>query len=107
MNLTAKLEISILSAALALGILGDALLRCFPWGTNFALWAAVLAAVIFALGRHRAFAAQGRWLLLPLFLAPLAFLWHEAAALEALNMLALLTALSAAMLRAQGEKLRA
>jgi hypothetical protein len=107
-NPTAKLEISVLSAALTLGILGDALLRCFPWGVNFALWAGLFAAAIFFLGRARpqAFARGGAWLLLPIALSPLAFLWHESPALKALNVLCLLTALSLAMLRAQSGRLR-
>ncbi|MGD1104596.1 MAG: DUF4173 domain-containing protein [Terriglobia bacterium] len=108
MNATAKLELSILAAAFTLGILGDALLRCFPWGLNFALLGSLLAAAIFFLGRGRrqAFAGGGGWLLLPIALSPLAFLWHESPALKALNLLALLTALSLAMLRAQGGHLR-
>ena len=107
MNATAKLEISVLAAALTLGVLGDALLRCFPWGVNFALWAGLLAAAIFFLGRERrqVFADGGGWLLLPIALSPLAFLWHESPPLKALNLLALLTALSLAMLRAQGGRL--
>jgi hypothetical protein len=107
-NPTAKLEISVLAAAFTFGVLGDALLRSFPWGVNFALWAGLLAAAIFCLGRARpqAFAYGGVWLLLPIVLSPLAFLWHESPALKALNMLCLLTALSLAMLRAQGGWLR-
>ena len=108
MNPTAKLEISVLSAAFTLGVLGDALLRCFPWGVNFALWACLLATAIFFFGRKRpqAFAQGGVWLLLPITLSPLAFLWHESTALKALNMFCLLTALSLAMLRAQSGRLR-
>jgi hypothetical protein len=108
-NTTAKLELSVLAAAFTLGILGDALLRCFPWGVNFALWACLLGAAIFFLGRERlqAFTPGGWWLLLPVVLSPLAFLWHESPVLKGLNMLALLTALSLAMLRAQGVRLRA
>lgn len=108
MNDTAKLELSVLAAAFTLGILGDALLRCFPWGLNLALWGALLAAAIFLLGRGRrqVFAEGGGWILLPIALAPLAFLWHESLALKALNLLALLTALSLAVLRAQGGRLR-
>ena len=107
MNTAAKLEISVLAAAFILGILGDALLRCFPWGVNFALWACLLAAAIFFLGRERlqALTSGGWWLLLPVVLSPLAFLWHESPVLKALNLLALLTALSLAMLRAQGGRL--
>jgi len=75
---------------------------------NFALWAGLLAAVIFILGRERRqfFADGGGWILLPIALSPLAFLWHESRPLKALNLLALLTALSLAMLRACGGRLR-
>lgn len=108
MNLTAKLELSALATALTLGILGDALLRSFPWGLNFALWAVLLAVAIYLLTRaaHRqAFTRGGAWLLLPITLAPMAFFWHESPALKGLNMLALLTALSLAMLRVRGGSL--
>jgi len=107
-NAIAKLEISILAAALALGVLGDILLRSFPWGLNFALWACLFAAVICFLGRARreAFAQGGGWILLPIALSPLAFLWRESPPLDALNLLAFLTALSLAMLRARGPRLR-
>jgi hypothetical protein len=44
--------------------------------------------------------------MLPIVLAPAAFLWHDSPALEALNMLALLTALSLLLLRGQGARLR-
>ena len=109
MNSTAKLEISVLAAAFTLGILGDLLLRCFPWGVNFALWGGLLAVAIFFLGRARprVLARGGGWLLLAIALAPLAFLWHESPALKALNLLSLLTALSLAMLRARGGRLHA
>jgi hypothetical protein len=108
MNDTAKLEMSAIAAALTLGILGDALLRSFPWGVNFALWACALAAAIVFLGRSRreAFAEGEYWLLLPIALFSLAFLWHDSTALDALNLLALLTALSLLMLRCQGRRLQ-
>jgi len=108
MNSQAKLEISVVAAAISVGVLGDALLRSFPWGLNFALWAGLLAVAIFGLGRERqeAFAGGGWWLLLPIALAPLAFLWHDSLALTSLNLLALMTALSLAMLRSAGARLR-
>ncbi len=107
MNATAKLEISVLTVAFTLGVLGDALLRCFPWGVNFVLWAGLLAGAIYFLGRARpqAFTQGGGWLLFPIALSPLAFLWHESPELKALNILCLLTALSLAMLRVRGGRL--
>jgi hypothetical protein len=78
-------------------------------GVNFALWAGLFAAAIIFLGRSRRqiFGAGGWWILLPIVLSSLAFLWHESPALKVLNLLALLTALSLAMLRAQGGRLGA
>ena len=105
MNDTAKLEISVMAAALALGNLGDALLRSFPWGLNLALWMGALAAAIAILGRAR-FAGSGYWLGLPMALFSLGLMWHDSLALRALNLLAVLTALSLLMLRAQGGRLR-
>jgi hypothetical protein len=103
------LEISVLIAALTLGVLADALLRSFPWGLNFALWAALLAGTIIFLGRElrEVFAEGGWWLILPIVLSPVAFLWHDSAPLAALNLLALVTGLSLLVLRAQGGRLRA
>ena len=104
----AKVEVSAVAAALALGILGDALLRSFPWGANLALWVGVLTGVIILLGRSRseALAGDGHWLLVPIAAFSLAFLWHDSPALRALNLLALLTAFSLLMLRAQRGRLR-
>jgi hypothetical protein len=91
-----------------LGVLGDALLRVLPWGANFAIWASLFATVILFLGRERrqTFAQGGWWLMLPIALSPLVFLWRESRPLKALSVLALLTALSLALLRAQGGRLR-
>jgi hypothetical protein len=68
----------------------------------------LFAAAIFFLAQARpqAFSHGGAWLLLPILLSPMAFLWHASTALKALNLLSLLTALSLAMLRAQGGSLR-
>jgi hypothetical protein len=108
MNDRAKSELTVVAAALALGVLGDALLRSFPWGANFASWACALAAAIILMGRSRcaALVGGGYWLLLPTLLFPVAFLWHDSLALRALNLLALVTGLSLSMLRAQGGRLR-
>lgn len=61
-----KLSVRILIVSLALGGLGDALLRGVPWGLNFGLWVLMLGAFIAALGwRSRAFADGGHALLVP------------------------------------------
>jgi hypothetical protein len=108
MNDEAKLETSAIAAALALGILGDAILRSFPWGMNLTLWLCALMAAIVVLGRTRPepFAAGGYWLELSTGLFSLGFLWRDSLTLQALDLLAVLTALSLLMLRAQGFGLR-
>ena len=108
MNTTAKLEISVLITAFAVGVLGDTLLRCFPWGVNFALWGVLLAAAVLYLGRARpqTFAGGGAWLLLPIALAPLTFLWRDSTVLKSLSIFSLVVALSLAMLRARGGRLQ-
>ncbi len=108
MSERANLEIGLLSAAVFLGVLGDALLRAFPWGLNFFLWMIALLAALAILGRARpgAFAASGRWLIVPLLLFSLLFLWQDSTVLKMLNVLALLVAFSLVMLRAQGGGIR-
>lgn len=106
MNDKTKLGVRILAAALLLGVLGDALLRVVPWGINATLWTAALVAVVVLLaGRQAALAGAGRWLLLPLFLFSVAFVWRDSPALKMLNVLALLVALALAVLRAQGGRI--
>jgi len=104
----AQLEIAIVVSALALGVLGDVLLRTFPWGANVALWMVLFVAVVAVLSRSRreVWAGGGHFLLLPVILSSCAFLWHDSLALRALNVLALGVALSLAMLRAQSGHLR-
>jgi hypothetical protein len=108
MNERTKLALWMLATALLLGILGDALLRTLPWGLNITLWMAALLAVLLVLGRWRqaVWARGGHWILLPLILFSLDFLWRDAPALKLLNVLALLVALSLLILRAQGGPVR-
>ncbi len=99
-----KLELGLLGAALFLGVWGDTLLRTFPWGLNFFLWMAALLAALLILGRGRpgVFAASGRWLIVPLLLFSLLFLWRDSTVLHLLNIFAILVAFSLVILRAQG-----
>jgi hypothetical protein len=106
MNDKTNLGVRILAAALGLGVLGDALLRVVPWGINATLWTAALVALVVLLaGRHAALAGAGRWLLLPLLLFSVAFVWRDSPALKMLNVLALLVALALAVLGAQGGRI--
>src|SRR5574337_929909 len=108
MNEKAKLELSVLGAAVLLGVLGDALLRTVPWGLNLLLWTAPLVVVLLVLGRWRreALTGGGRWLLVPVILFSVALMWRDSPALKMLNVLALLVTMSLVMLRAQGGRVR-
>src|SRR5579863_703031 len=95
-----QLGLGILGAALALGIAADLLLRAIPWGLNFALWTAGLAAALVLLGRHRNQAPKngpwtggGAWLLAAVIAFSAAFAWHDSLTLALLNLLAILIAL--------------
>ena len=103
-----KLGARILVAALVLGVLGDALLRETPWGVNFFLWAAVLAAVVNELSswRPESLAGSGRWLLLPLIIFSVSFVWRDSGTLKMLNILGLLVAFSLILFRAQGGRVK-
>jgi hypothetical protein len=103
-----RLGVRILLSGLMLGVLGDALLREFPWGLNFFLWAAALAALVYELSswRPESLSGNGRWLLLPLFVFAACFLWRDSVALKLLNILALLVAFSLILLRAQGGRVK-
>lgn len=98
-----KLGIVMLIAALALGVLGDLLLRARPWGLNILIWAAALVGVVIFIVRWRrvAFNGHGRWLAAPVLFFAAAIAWRDSPVLTALNFLALGLSLALALLRAQ------
>ncbi len=101
--------IALVLAALAAGIAGDALLRAGPMGINVALWAAVLAALLFALARGQAVVSRfddalGAGLLL-LFAA--GFAWRTDPWLLFLNLCGLGTVIALAALRRPARRLAA
>ena len=98
-----KVGVRILPVALVVGVLGDTLLRGWPWGINFALWVLMLAAFLVALnGRGGTVERGAGWWLLPVAVFGVAFAWRDSGTLQLLNVLALLVAFSLWMLRAQG-----
>jgi len=103
-----KLGARILVAGLVLGVLGDALLRETPWGVNFFLWVAALAAVLNELSswRPESLAGSGRWLLLPLIVFSASLVWRDSITLKMLNILGLLVAFSLILFRAQGGRVK-
>jgi hypothetical protein len=103
-----RLGLSVLEAALLLGLLGDLLLRAQPWGLNVFLWVGVLVAACFALARRRggAFGGEARWLLPSMLAFAAAFAWRDSLTLRLLDALALLVLLALFTLRARGGRIR-
>jgi hypothetical protein len=98
-----KLAARIVVVSLALGVLGDTLLRGTPWGVNFSLWVLMLGAFCAALGwRSRAFTGGGHALLALIVTFSTAFAWRDSVTLNLLSVLALLVSFAIIMLRAQG-----
>jgi hypothetical protein len=108
MNSTTKLGFAILSAALVLGLLGDALLRATPWGLNVGLWMAALILVGIALVRRQriALTGDGRWMAAPALLFAVAFAWRDSVTLKSLDTLALLIALAFVLRHGRAGSLR-
>lgn len=98
-----KLGLGLLGAALALGLLGDLLLRATPWGINVLLWVAILVGAAMALwswGRLEA-AGGGRWLVPVAVFFAAAVAWRDSPVVASLDVLAVLVALSLAAYRAR------
>jgi len=122
MNERTQRGLVIAGAALALGILGDSLLRATPWGLNLLVWIAALTAVGVVLTRWQQGAlgtlmgrlgrggpkdrGEGRWLLLPIFFFAATFAWRDSPTLKLLNSLGLIVALALATLHTRSGQLR-
>jgi Domain of unknown function (DUF4173) len=129
MNERTRRGLVVVGAAVALGILGDALLRATPWGLNLLVWVAALAAVGAGMLRTGGIATarrrerlmgvvtvssglvtkdrgEGRWLLLPILFFAATFAWRDSPTLRLLNSLGLLVALALAALRARSGQVR-
>lgn len=98
--------LGVAAAALALGALGDGLLRPAPWGLNLTLWAAALVAAAAGLQRWAETEdAQVGWI--PVALAVSALMaWRDSPTLKALDLTALAVILGLAVYRARGGSVR-
>jgi hypothetical protein len=98
--------LGVAAAALALGALGDALLRPAPWGLNLTLWAAALVAAAAGLQRWaRTEDAQVGWI--PVTLAVGALMaWRDSPTLKALDLSAIAVILALAVYHARGGSVR-
>lgn len=108
MSESTQQALKILSGALLLGILGDELLRAFPWGLNAALWTAIFALIVLVIApfRREVLAGGGYWLLPPTALFSFGLVWRDSPVLKSLDLLALGAILSLLILRAQGRAVR-
>jgi hypothetical protein len=81
----------IVVAAVVLGLLGDLLLRAWPWGINATLWLASVAAVALTLPRVKSLAlpqAQGRAWLFAAIAFSLMLTWRSSPVLQTVNIMA-------------------
>jgi hypothetical protein len=107
MNDRTRLALHLAAAGLALGVLGDLLLRVAPWGVNFLLWIAALAAAIaLVVVKRRVQLKRGTaWLILLTVCAAAGVSWRDAEMLKALDLVAVATLLALAVWQAHGVRL--
>ncbi len=91
MSSETQARLTVLGVALALGLLGDALLRATPWGLNVPLWVgAALGGLWLAARRLRlTLDGEGKWLAVPALLFAACLVWRDSATLQALDGLGL------------------
>jgi Domain of unknown function (DUF4153) len=101
MSLRTRLGLAVIGCAVALGALGDALFQGQSLGANVALWAFAFTIALAALIRFgRLPWHQGRrWMVAPLLLFSLLFLWHDSRLLVAANLLAIAGAVAIGAVR--------
>jgi hypothetical protein len=101
MSTQTRFGLGLLGSALFLGLLGDELLRATPLGLNAFLWVTALAAVVVALARWRGAPLTGgrRWMIPTLVLFSALIVWRDSRVLVALDLFAILVALSLGALR--------
>ena len=108
MNARTKLGLGVLVTGLAMGVLGDALLREGPWGLNLFVWIAALVVAVLGLASWGGvrLTGGGRWMLAPALLFAATFTWRDSIMLKFLSFVALSTALALAAFRAREGRLR-
>lgn len=87
-----QLAARVLTDALLLGAVGDALLRAGALGVNMAVWSLAIVAALFTLARrrHDSVPFDARWLAIPAIVLSLMFAWRDAESLAVFNTLALI-----------------
>lgn len=102
------IALGLVAASVALGLIGDGLLRATPWGLNAGLWTAALTIGLLIIARWQRLQLRGggRWLLLPAFLFAAAIAWRDSPTLVGLNILAVAVALGLAAVRSRAGRVR-
>lgn len=108
MTVTTRLGLGLLPTALAIGLLGDWLLRATPWGVNMFLWVLAGLAALFILARRLGVAAlgEGIWLLFPALLLAAGPAWRDSATLRVLDIGGLLACLGLSAARTRAGQVR-
>ena len=101
MSSRTRFALGLLGAALFLGLLGDELFRAMPLGLNLLFWIAALCAVLVALSRWGGapLTSSRRWMIPTLVLFAALVVWRDSTWLVALDLFAIVVALSIGALR--------
>src|SRR4030095_1650547 len=101
-----RLGFTRMAAALAAGASGRGLLRAAPWGMNFFVWIAGLAASaagVLILNRVDLDGGRRR-LVIPLFIFAAAIAWRDSPVLKALSLIGIVITLAMILMRSQAGK---
>jgi hypothetical protein len=103
-----KAGLGLIGVAVALGVLGDVLLRATPWGVNFFFWIALLVAlaVSFARWGRVVTRGEGRWLILVAVIFAFGIVLRDSPVVVLLDVLAVMISLSLAVWRGRSGSLR-
>ena len=108
MTHTTRLGLTLLAAALGLGIAGDALLRATPWGINALLWLGLALGVYWQTARRSGFTAAGEgfWLAVPALCFAGGLAWRDSGTLRALDFCGLACCLGIGAARTRAGQIR-
>jgi Domain of unknown function (DUF4153) len=92
------LALRVMAGAAVMGVLGDLLLRQFPWGLNVFLWLVALLATVAIILRLQPSAGVrvNRWMLAPVVIFGAFFAWRASVPLKLMDVFAVLVALTLA-----------
>ena len=105
---TNRAGLTILGAALVLGIVADGLLRAGPWGLNVVLFTMAILIAVLIIARYNRTTLTGgaRWIAVPVVLFAAVWAWRDAPAVLAYSLLALLVTLALFAWRGRTGRLR-